>query len=104
MPSKSAGLSLAKFSPYLADRQGSSIGRGRIRTSEGNANGFTARPLWPLGYTPLLFGGDEDSGGPGRLQPAGGYSPLRLGRRDVMAPRSRRMGHRTHLLIRSEGG
>jgi hypothetical protein len=51
-----------------------------------------------------LFGGDEDSGGPGRLQPAGGYSPLRLGRRDVMAPRSRRMGHWTHLLNRSEGG
>ncbi len=27
-------------------------GRGRIRTCEGIANGFTARPLWPLGYTP----------------------------------------------------
>ncbi len=25
-------------------------GEGRIRTSEGRANGFTARPLWPLGY------------------------------------------------------
>jgi hypothetical protein len=24
-------------------------GEGRIRTSEGCANGFTARPLWPLG-------------------------------------------------------
>src|SRR6476619_2052427 len=27
-------------------------GGGRIRTSEGRANGFTARPLWPLGNTP----------------------------------------------------
>ncbi len=25
-------------------------GEGRIRTSVGYANGFTARPLWPLGY------------------------------------------------------
>ena len=25
-------------------------GEGRIRTSVGGANGFTARPLWPLGY------------------------------------------------------
>src|SRR5581483_6823694 len=29
-----------------------SVGGGRIRTSEGRANGFTARPLWPLGNTP----------------------------------------------------
>ncbi len=25
-------------------------GEGRIRTFEGRASGFTARPLWPLGY------------------------------------------------------
>jgi hypothetical protein len=31
-----------------------SNGSGRIRTFEGDANGFTARPLWPLGYTPRL--------------------------------------------------
>ena len=27
-------------------------GGGRIRTYEGGANGFTARPLWPLGNSP----------------------------------------------------
>src|SRR5438874_12447331 len=27
-------------------------GGERIRTSEGGANGFTARPLWPLGNSP----------------------------------------------------
>ena len=29
-------------------------GEGRIRTSVGGANGFTARPLWPLGYLSFL--------------------------------------------------
>ena len=33
-------------------------GEGRIRTSVGYANGFTARPLWPLGY---LSGLNENS-------------------------------------------
>jgi hypothetical protein len=30
--------------------EGNNGGEGRIRTSVGCANGFTARPLWPLGY------------------------------------------------------
>ena len=29
-------------------------GEGRIRTSVGEANGFTARPLWPLGYLSIV--------------------------------------------------
>ena len=35
----------------LADCGG---GPGRIRTFEGNADGFTARSLWPLGHRPIL--------------------------------------------------
>ena len=36
----------------LLDLPAQRYGGGRIRTSEGGANGFTARPLWPLGNTP----------------------------------------------------
>ena len=36
----------------LARIHAASNGGERIRTSEGRANGFTARPLWPLGNSP----------------------------------------------------
>jgi hypothetical protein len=35
---------------YVGSNGRSDGGEGRIRTSVGYANGFTARPLWPLGY------------------------------------------------------
>ncbi len=38
---------LAEAGPYTLSIYG---GEGRIRTFEGRASGFTARPLWPLGY------------------------------------------------------
>ena len=31
------------------------LGAGGFEPPKANANGFTARPLWPLGYTPLSF-------------------------------------------------
>ena len=39
----------AHASPYVNGRHGS----GWIRTNVGRANGFTARPLQPLGHTPM---------------------------------------------------
>ena len=38
---------LAEAGPHKLSIYG---GEGRIRTFEGRASGFTARPLWPLGY------------------------------------------------------
>ena len=50
-------LSLARLAPNTADRgprlrPRSNSGPGRIRTSVGDAGGFTARSLWPLGHRP----------------------------------------------------